>query len=407
MPYEQLPITGPFKGIVDSLPRPYKPAEAWDDLLNMIPHRGRLITRPRLNAFSTAPDGATLWNLIPFADILANLHNLALTAKDAYMITPGPVWNGPLLLPAWSAATTYVLNDAVNFSGITYWALQASTNKQPDTEPTFWAPIDGNTGITSLPWGYEIINGRVYFSNGSFGGLYADGETTIKSARHPGAWQFCQTLANHLVTANTIEPAPQIANSTAFPYRVRWSASGDPNTWTEGAGSTAGHNDLVEESEAITGYNTLGRTGYVWRPTGVTMMTPTGIGTAPFQFDPLKHSPKGVGVAYPYSLDAYGDIAGFVSEEDVYTFDGAQFTPIGGDARSLIFADIGTSDPNQIIGTTLGRFNPKFRFLSYWLSLPSSVDGDPVTWLFSWDDRQWARFRSGTKQLTTIARLVL
>lgn len=363
---QQVIVQGPFKGIVNNQPRPLKDPKSWDDLLNMLPWKGRLITRPRLNASSTSPDSATIRLMVSYQDILASRHNLVLTTKNAYMITSGPTWH------------------ALGFpGGVT--------------------TLDG----TALPYGYAITVGRVYFSNGSCVGLYSDGEANLKSSNHPGAWRSCFVLANHLVTCHTTEPAPGSVGSTDFPYRVRWSANGDPNTWTTGAGSTAGSTDLLEVPDPFTGGLAIGRSGYIFRTNGITLMTPTGIGTSPFQFDQVSNAPKGVGNFYPYSLDSYGNIAAFLSQQDVYLFDGTTFTPIGGEAKKAIYADIGTTDPSSIFGCIIPRLGPRFDSLSYYLSLPSAVDGSPIAWVYQWDEQAWWRFRSSSGPLTAISNLVI
>ena len=410
MPLEQKPQVGPWKGIADR-PGPYVPDRSWNDLLNIWPYFGRMITRPRLNDYSQSPDGATIWNLIPFLDVLGNLHDLVLTTRNAYMITPGvtgATWNGPLLLPAWDSTITYVANDMVSLSGITYVALAASTNINPVGNPGTWAPLDPNVNTTALPFANAIAQGRVYFSNGSAPGMYSDGETTLKSMKHPGSFRGVGVLADHLITVDTTEPAPGISLSHRFPYRVRWSASGDPTSWVEQAGSSAGHVDLLEVPETISGYCTLVRTGFVAHTHGWTMMTPTGLGSRPFQFDTVSHAPKGVGVYYPQTLDVYGTIAVFVSEQDVYLFDGSSFTAIGGDAKPWIFADIQRAAADQIRGQIVARFNTRFAWLSYWLSMPSSRDDQqPVTWIYAWDSQSWTRFRSARGRLTSIANMVV
>jgi hypothetical protein len=57
-------------------------------------------------------------------------------------------WRG-----TWSALTAYIVDDVVTKSGTTYIATQASTNKDPAAEPTFWdefviAGMQGPTGAT-------------------------------------------------------------------------------------------------------------------------------------------------------------------------------------------------------------------------------------------------------------------
>src|SRR5207237_967916 len=56
----------------------------------------------------------------------------------------GLVWHG-----AWNA-TAYAVNDAVQYSGAGYISIQAGTNHQPDTSPTFWTLLadKGSTGAT-------------------------------------------------------------------------------------------------------------------------------------------------------------------------------------------------------------------------------------------------------------------
>jgi len=369
--FDQLPIPGPFKGIVDNQPRPTKDPKAWDDLFNMFVYEGRLITRPRLNNWGNTPDGAVTRLMQQYTDLLGHKHNLVLTTKTAYAVTSGPTYN-TLTIP-------YGIPD---LSG------------------------------TSLPYGYAIINGRVYFSNGSKSGFYADGSDSLQdpfasSGSSAFGWRFAAVLGNHLVTCNTTEPPFGTEGSTNYQSRVRWSASGDPNDWTVGAGSTAGFEDLLEVPDAITGIATLGRSGYIFRTNGITLMTPTGVGVSPFQFDQVTNSPQGVGNFYPYSLATYGNVCAFVSNEEIYAFDGSSFSPIGAEAKKLIFADIGNTSDTSIYGFVVPKLGAGFPFLSYWLSLPSSVNGTAITWIYSWASQAWQRFASVSGQITAISNLLV
>lgn len=55
----------------------------------------------------------------------------------------GLTWQG-----AWSSTTAYAKDDAVSYNGSTYFAINASTNKEPDTDTTDWAPmaLEGTKG---------------------------------------------------------------------------------------------------------------------------------------------------------------------------------------------------------------------------------------------------------------------
>lgn len=46
----------------------------------------------------------------------------------------------------WSSATAYTIGQSVVYSGVSYAAILAGTNKQPDTNPTYWMP----TGVAQL-----------------------------------------------------------------------------------------------------------------------------------------------------------------------------------------------------------------------------------------------------------------
>jgi hypothetical protein len=412
MAFESSPIMAPFKGVVSNLPPHLTPKNSFDKLANMLVYRGRLITRPRLNSFSSSPDGKTIWDMIPFTDILGYRHNLILTALDAYMLTNNPLTWNELTAQAWSSSPTYQANDIVLYNGTTYFAVASSTNEVPPNT-TYWAPLNGNIIAAAVPYGYDIAQGRVYFSNGSFVGLYSDGEATIKSSLCPGAWQFCGMLANHLVACNMTEPPPQVPNSQALPFRVRWSSSGNATLWTISTATSAGFVDLLDVSDVISGFSVNGWIGVVYHPKGLEMMTPTGNGTAPFSFTQITHSPKGVGNFYPYSLDTYGAVSTFVSEEDVYTFDGSSLNPIGGEAKDKIFADLQTAPTSSIVGSIIGRFNAGFLYWSYWLSSPSSVSGyvagQPVTWVYSFTAKSWHPVYASTAlpQLSALANFAI
>ena len=46
------------------------------------------------------------------------------------------------LYPDWSSSTSYSVGDTVSYGGYTYQALKAGSNKQPDTETTYWENLN-------------------------------------------------------------------------------------------------------------------------------------------------------------------------------------------------------------------------------------------------------------------------
>lgn len=63
----------------------------------------------------------------------------------------------------YNAATTYQIQDAVNFNGVIYYCIQPGTNKTPDASPAYWQVFMESTKITVGPtkptggWWFEEI----------------------------------------------------------------------------------------------------------------------------------------------------------------------------------------------------------------------------------------------------------
>lgn len=362
--YKQFQIFGPFEGVVDNMPAPNKAPNAFDSMVNFLCRKGRLQSRPAFTAFGNPPDGAIVRNALTYQDILDNFHSLVLTTKTAYALTAGPTFNK---LP------------------------------QP-------ASIGGNGSDlsgTGLPYGLAAINDRIYFSNGSVALLYTDGSANLqKTIDAPGSAYFLGVLGNHALMINTVEPAPNIAGSINYPNRIRWSASGDPNTWT---GFGTGFADQLDNFGRFTGYATLGRNGYFYRERGITVGAATGDGTAPFDFEPFSNNIDGVGNAFDYSLGVYGNLSVFVARNDIYTFDGSNLNPIGGKAKKSIFADLALSSGDVVTGTIVPNLGPNFDCLSYWLSIP----GPNSIWVYLFDDGTWQPITSGAGRMTFIGSLAV
>jgi hypothetical protein len=294
-----------------------------------------------------------------FMDVQNNLHTLALTTQNAYMVTPGPVYN--LLGYPGSIA---------------------------------------NLGGTSLPYGYAVTNNRVYFSNGSVEILYSDGEANLKSANAPGSARFLSLNAAHLIAAYTTEPAPGVVGSTVFPQRVRWAKSGDPNDWSS---FTSGLSDLLDIPDVITGLATMGRNTGVFRTNGITAMIPTGVGANPFNFENVTQSSLGIGNYYPYSLAVYNDMACFVAQNDIYICDsGFGIKAIGGKAKKQIMQQLAASSGDVVMGFPVAQLGPGIDYLSYWLVIPPGN-----VWIYQFDEDNWQQFNSSVGRPTFIGSAVV
>lgn len=360
MTYQQFPVVGPFQGHVDNVPTPHNPPNSFDEIVNFLCRKGRLHTRPKLVAFGNPPDGANVRMIRTFIDVQNNFHTLLLTTKTAYFLTGGATYNA-LTLPG----------------GI------------PDL-----------TG-TSLPYGTVGTNSRLYFSNGSRVILYADGESSLKDSTSPGAARFLTINASRLITGYTTEPEPGVVGSRDYPQRIRWAKSGDPNVWT---GFSSGFEDLLDVPDVLTGLATLGRNTLCFRTNGITLMTPTGVGSAPFRFENMTLTPLGVGNRFPYALAVFNETAVFIANDDIYTVNaGLALRPIGGKAKKKIMTQLGQASGDQVTGWAVAKLGPEVDYLSYWLSIP----GVNRTWIYHFDEDNWQEFESEDGRATFIGSVTI
>lgn len=308
---------------------------------------------PKRNAFPNPTDGNTIIGARTFQDALNNLHTLVCTKNQAYYLNQTNV----------------------------YTPVGNPFNPQND-----------------VPYAMEVMLGKVYIANGGQKVTAYDGSATPAIAGSvPGTCYYLGKLAAHLIMANTIEPEPNVVGSMINPARVRWSKSGDPTNWTD---FTSGFEDIQDIEDQISGYATLGQNGFVFRTNGITVMTPTGIGLAPFTIENFSIGPTGIGNAYPYSLAVYGSFCIFVGLDDVYYFDGGAPQRIGGMAKKSIFKDLDTRTAFAK-GTIIGSLTKGIDYLSYWLVIPQGDNATCNVWVYHFDDQSWV------KENVSLGRLAL
>ncbi|KKK61435.1 hypothetical protein LCGC14_3014360 [marine sediment metagenome] len=254
-------------------------------------------------------------------------------------------------------------------------------------------------GVTDLgsverPFGILGLRNRVYFSNGTVKLLYTDGSSSLKIAGDvPGGARFLAVVGTYLFMAYLRE------GSIDLPTTVRWSASGDPNSYSQ---TSSGVNQLIEVPDEITGVVSVGRSLFIARTNGVTVVTPTGIGIAPLAFENFSTEPEGVGNKYPYTLAAYGNrYVLFVSDDNVYEMTLPTVVPIGGANKREIFKDIAATN-GIITGRIVPNLGVDFDFLSYWLTIPKA-GGASTTWVLNLENRAWSKFESPTGALGALA----
>lgn len=272
-----------------------------------------------------------------------------------------------------------------------------------------WTKVAGSNAFNPIihpVWG--VLEGQLCYTDGAGSTVQLwDGTTVTNPAGAPQA-QAMAEIALHLLTGN----------GTLY----TWSGVGDPTDWTS---FSSGNNNYVTDIGPITGILKLGQAGYGFHVEGIVQIIPTGLGTVPFDFQPLISTNKGSISLGLLTKFEYGgvDCAAYMSEGNVQLFNQTQCLPIGDaplqgrkrmGARQQIMADfynarthITSSTPFNSSGfdglVTENIVGVPFKAL--WLLMNN------IIWCYNLDEENWTRFNLGTvnnvtaDQYTTLGKL--
>lgn len=282
-----------------------------------------------------------------------------------------------------------------------------------------WARVGGPALSSGNVVQWRTFQGILYYTNNS-GHLSAwDGAalTPISDVAFSGTTVpppntattygglYLGELDNHIILSNCTEITNGILS--VFPQRIRWSNNGFNPFNTAGtfggnlgtAGATfdpavnvnAGETDFLDVPDIITGHLFIGRMGYIFRQNGITEVAPTGQGTAPFSFNHLWASERGIGNIYPYSIAQYGNSGVFISTDQIYQITPSTTQPIGGSSRDAIMADLALVPNGQVpTGCITPAYSLGYVYLVYKLFIPTP-SGDTVVYMYSFEDNNWTR----------------
>jgi hypothetical protein len=199
-------------------------------------------------------------------------------------------------------------------------------------------------------WQYASVAGTFCFTNGNIAMQYWDGtsdySTTLDTA-YCNQVRYCTSYANRLVMADMYDADTSARN----PWKVRWSAEGDPTDWTD---DTAGFNDFIDTQEPIVGIATSGDNLFVFKKTSYYIGTRTGQATNPIVFP--DHN-KGVGLYASYSLVNVAGTIAWMGIDDFYVMNGAMAVSIGEDIRSKFFSLVSDDEARAVFGINNIRYN--------------------------------------------------
>ena len=266
----------------------------------------------------------------------------------------------------------------------------------------------------------QVINGIAYIFCYSSGSMYVFDPVAVTLVLGSTfvAGQYCCTVDQYLITANTNQPTDTPPLKTG---RVNWSSPDGFTTWNPAVDRTSGFNVLTDVQDSITGCFAMGNVAYILREQGLTQMTPTGVAIAPFNFTSLWASGHGVGCTMPFTFDQYGYIACWANDTDIFVFSGSGApTGICGTAKSAIYQDI-----YQTVGATqyaanFGQFfvggvissnsittytkngvtypiTPDLQYSLFCISLDVSNSNSVfniVQWIYKFKEKTWTRLPS-------------
>lgn len=349
--------------------------------------------------------------------------NAELRSRPQFLnFIPGPDGMNPILgIGSFLSKNLFWHTFAFTTNGLFQLRVNAVALTNSGVNP--WSPLGGPALNSGNPVSWRVFQNVLYYTNGSGHMSAWDGAaltpltdvafttTTVPpSPSYTGSIfssLFLGELSGNMIMAYLYETAVTggIAGATTiYPQRIRWSnVNFNPTT----AGSIFGSNlgtagctfdptvninaglaDFLDVPDLITGMLFIGMQGYIFRQNGITSMTPTGQGTAPFDFNHMWASEQGVGNVYPTSLAQYGSYGCFVATNNVYQLSPGNVVPIGGGARDSIMYDlsIAVAPPTGVI---IPRYNVSTVYLVYKLFIPLST-GQTRVYVYSFDDANWA-----------------
>ena len=143
--------------------------------------------------------------------------------------------------------------------------------------------------------------------------VFADLSATAPQAR------YCAVVNNFLVVGNTFDSV-----DGNVPYRVRWSAIGDPTSWTVSSTTLADYNDL-DSSQGWVQQVVGGEYGVVFQERAITRFDYVGSPDV-FQFRQVESRR---GCIAPGSVIQFSNLVAYLGQDGFYIFDGNQSQAIG------------------------------------------------------------------------------
>jgi hypothetical protein len=365
--YFELQYGGSYKGLNVQTPEIYlDPAETPATKNFWFRNNELRSTPPFVQVFLGPEKQSPVLGQSSFMDGNGTIHTCAFTTRGLWQLSP---FNGFSAQNPWQFIGGGSLAAGIPVASRAFANLFYYTNGVPYLQS--W------DGIANVPVIVSTLTDASFGGAGSsVGGLFL----------YEINFQLC--LLNCFVfNAATVGSTPA-GSITNFPQRLWYSANGIPNVWDPTVNTSAGFVDFLDVPDQFTGVMALGEIAYLFRNNGVTQQTITGNALAPYYFDHLWASEKGIGNVYPFSIAQYGSIGAFISTEQIYKVSINSFEEIGGTARDAIMGDLAQAS-NTPVASIISNYAYGFIYLTYRISIPLQ-NSFTRHYLYSIEDKNWA-----------------
>lgn len=219
--------------------------------------------------------------------------------------------------------------------------------------------------------------------------IFSDGVNAIKKwtgssdiedliASYPAG--LSSLLSKHVLEFKTyLLLADTTEEGYRYRQRIRWSDTADPSDFLNGNASYVdlGGDDFIQTILRFSGdYVVVLREHNIW----------VGYATGDTDIFDFDEKVRGIGCSAPKSAIAILDYVFFMGWDNVYAFDGVDYTPIGDPVREEMFADLKPEQLARIFATHLDENQ------EYWLHVPTADDTYcTVSWCYNYKTKSWTK----------------
>ena len=187
----------------------------------------------------------------------------------------------------------------------------------------------------------------------------------------------------YLLLLNTLE------DGTRCPFRVRWSDTADPETWS---GGNSGFFDMSDTQDVIIGWGMIHDRLYIFKDSSIWEVYYVG-GSDIFKY---RNVIKGTGTRSAGSIVNIEEILIFLGDDNFYKFDGAHTTPIGNEVVPIVCQ----AEGKEVNSKMLHRVSSTYSVITrdYKIALPTISNEPELILKYDLKTGVWTR---RNKQYTT------